>query len=65
MGFNYSKKCLSMRDDGSVWNQELFAKFLASTKQYAKGAKMSFAGFKKEKDILSTIEYLKSFQSLN
>jgi cytochrome c len=54
-----------MRDDGRVWDQELFAEFLASSKQYAKGTKMSFAGFKKEKDILSTIEYLKSFQSLN
>jgi len=26
---------------------------------------MSFSGFKKEKDIISTIEYLKSFQTLN
>jgi len=41
------------------------AALLASPKQYANGTKMSFSGFKKEKDIISTIEYLKSFQTLN
>ena len=64
-GFKYSKIFKSMRDDGRVWDKESMAEFLASPKQYAKGTKMSFAGFKEEKDILSTIEYLKSFQSLN
>ena len=64
-GFKYSKIFKSMRDDGRVWDEESMTEFLASPKQYAKGTKMSFAGFKKEKDILSTIEYLKSFQSLN
>ena len=60
-GFKYSKIFKSMRDDGRVWDEESMTEFLASPKQYAKGTKMSFAGFKKEKDILSTIEYLKSF----
>ena len=64
-GFKYSKIFKLMRDDGRVWDEESMTEFLASPKQYAKGTKMSFAGFKKEKDILSTIEYLKSFQSLN
>ena len=64
-GFKYSKIFKSMRDDGRVWDEESMTEFLASPTQYAKGTKMSFAGFKKEKDILSTIEYLKSFQSLN
>ena len=64
-GFKYSKIFKSMRDDGRVWDEESMTEFLASPKQYAKGTKMSFAGFKKEKDILSTIEYLKSFQFLN
>ena len=64
-GFKYSKIFKSMRDDGRVWDEESMTEFLASPKQYAKGTKMSFAGFKKEKDILSTIEYLKSFQALN
>ena len=64
-GFKYSKIFKSMRDNGRVWDEESMVEFLASPKQYAKGTKMSFAGFKKEKDILSTIEYLKSFQALN
>ena len=54
-----------MRDDGRVWDEESMAAFLAAPKQYAKGTKMSFSGFKKEEDIVSTIEYLKSFESFN
>jgi cytochrome c len=54
-----------MRDDGRLWDEESMAVFLAAPKQYAKGTKMSFSGFKKEEDIVSTIEYLKSFESFN
>jgi cytochrome c len=64
-GFKYSKIFKSMRDDGRVWNEESLAEFLAAPKQYAKGTKMSFAGLKNDEDIVSTIEYLKSFQSIN
>ena len=64
-GFKYSKIFKSMRDDGRVWDEESMAAFLAAPKQYAKGTKMSFSGFKKEEDIVSTIEYLKSFESFN
>ena len=64
-GFKYSKVLKSMKEEGRIWDEEAMAAFLASPKQYAKGTKMSFSGFKKEKDIISTIEYLKSFQTLN
>ena len=64
-GFKYSKVFKSMRDNGRVWDEESMSAFLAAPKQYAKGTKMSFSGFKKEEDIVSTIEYLKSFESYN
>ena len=64
-GFKYSKVFKSMRDNGRVWDEESMSAFLAAPKQYAKGTKMSFSGFKKEEDIVSTIEYLKSFESLS
>ena len=64
-GFKYSKVFESMRDNGRVWDEESMSAFLAAPKQYAKGTKMSFSGLKKEEDIVSTIEYLKSFESYN
>ena len=54
-----------MRDDDRERPEEAIAAFLAALKQYAKGTKMSFLGFKKEEDIVSTIEYLRSFESFN
>ena len=64
-GFKYSKVFKAMKDEGRVWDEESMAAFLAAPKKYAKGTKMSFSGFKKDEDIVSTIEYLKSFQTLN
>ena len=54
-----------MKDEGRVWDEESMSAFLAAPKKYAKCTKMSFSGFKKDEDIVSTIEYLKSFQTLN
>ncbi len=59
--FKYSKNMAAMGAEGVVWNDETLAAFLAKPKAYIKGTKMSFSGFKKEKDIAATIEYLKSF----
>ena len=64
-GFKYSKVFKAMKDEGRFWDEESMAAFLAAPKKYAKGTKMSFSGFKKDEDIVSTIEYLKSFQTLN
>jgi cytochrome c len=59
--FKYSKNMAKMGAEGVAWNDETLAAFLAKPKAYIKGTKMSFSGFKKEKDIAATIEYLKSF----
>jgi len=50
-----------MGEEGTVWNEETLAEFLTKPKKYVKKTKMSFAGLKKEKDILAVTEYLKSF----
>jgi cytochrome c len=59
-GFKYSKTMSQMGADGEVWNEETLASFLAKPKAYVKKTKMSFAGLKKEKDVLAITEYLKS-----
>jgi len=43
-----------------VWDEANLAAFLTKPKKFLKGTKMSFAGLKKEKDILAITEYLKS-----
>ncbi|MDF1803130.1 c-type cytochrome [Thalassovita sp.] len=60
-GFKYSKTMKAMGEEGTVWNEETLAEFLTKPKKYVKKTKMSFAGLKKEKDILAVTEYLKSF----
>ena len=59
-GFKYSKAMKQLGVDGEVWNEESLAAFLTKPKAYIKKTKMSFAGLKKEKDILAITEYLKS-----
>ncbi|MDP7186627.1 MAG: c-type cytochrome [Paracoccaceae bacterium] len=59
-GFKYSGALSGMADQGLIWTDEALAGFLRNPKAYAKGTKMSFAGLKKETDILAVIEYLKS-----
>ncbi|MGH1413656.1 MAG: c-type cytochrome [Pelagimonas sp.] len=56
-GFKYSKV---MKGHGGVWDEETLTAFLTKPKKYMKGTKMSFAGLRKDADILAMIEYLKS-----
>ncbi|PYG27073.1 c-type cytochrome [Pelagimonas varians] len=56
-GFKYSKV---MAGYGGVWDEATLTTFLTSPRKMMKGTKMSFAGLKKDEDILAMIEYLKS-----
>jgi len=60
-GFNYSSSFKTAQGEGRVWDAASLAEFLTAPKKYMKGTKMSFKGFKKEKDIAAVLEYLKSF----
>lgn len=60
-GFKYSKALLAkVEEESLVWTEENIAEYLKKPKAYIKGTKMSFAGLKKEKDIVNVIAYLKS-----
>ena len=56
-GFRYSS---AMTDAGFVWDEATLAAFLAKPKDVVPGTSMTFAGLKKEDDILNLIAYLKS-----
>ena len=55
-GFKYSD---AMIEHGVEWNDETLAEYLAAPKKVVKGTKMSFAGLRKEKDIVNILAYLK------
>ncbi len=58
-GFKYSNVFKSAADEGRVWDDESLAAFLTKPKEYFKGTKMSFAGFKKEEEVKAVIAYLR------
>lgn len=58
--FKYSKTMSEMGAEGIVWTEETLAEFLAKPRDYVTKTKMSFAGLKKEDDIVAITEYLKS-----
>jgi len=60
-GFKYSKTIVAMGEEGIVWDDATLAEFLRKPKDYIKGTKMSFAGFKKDEDIAAVTAYLKTF----
>ena len=60
-GFKYSKAMTKAGEDGIVWNAETLDKYLEKPRQYIKGNRMGFAGFKKEEDRANVIAYLKKF----
>ena len=57
-GFKYSNVFAAAADEGRVWDEESLTAFLAKPKEYFKGTKMSFAGFKKPEDIAAVIAYI-------
>lgn len=60
-GFRYSNVFQAAAEEGRVWDDDSMAGFLSKPKEYFKGTKMSFAGFKKEDDIAAVIAYLREF----
>ncbi len=60
-GFKYSKALMAMAEDGLVWDEAALTAFLAKPKAFMKGTKMSFAGLRKEEDLIAITAYLQSF----
>lgn len=61
-GFKYSSAMTKAADGGLVWSEDELAAFLTKPRDYLKGTKMSFAGFRSEDDIAAVIAYLKTFE---
>jgi len=60
-GFRYSGAMKTAAGAGLIWTPEELAAFLMKPKEYMKGTRMSFSGFKKKDDVEAVIAYLTSF----
>ena len=59
-GFKYSGPFKTAAEEGRVWDEDSLTAFLAKPKEYFKGTKMSFPGFKDEGEIAAVLAYLRS-----
>lgn len=62
--FKYSKSMTEEGKNGLVWSDEALTAFLTKPKSVVMKTKMSFAGLKKEDDIVNIIAYLKTFSEV-
>jgi cytochrome c len=60
-GFRYSRQFTAAGDDGLVWTEETLAEFLTNPRDYIKGTRMSFRGFRDAADVGAVTAYLKTF----
>ncbi len=59
-GFSYSTVFKTAAEEGRVWDDDSMGAFLTKPRDYFKGTKMAFAGFKKPEDVEAIIAYLKA-----
>ena len=59
-GFAYSRPFRTAADEGRVWDEESLTAFLAKPKEYIKGTKMAFPGFRDASEIEAVLAYLQS-----
>lgn len=59
--FKYSDASHEAAEGGLVWTEENLAEYLASPRKFMPGNKMSFAGLRKEQEIVDVIAYLKQY----
>lgn len=60
-GFRYSRQFQQAGEEGLVWTAETLHDFLSQPRDYIKGTRMSFRGFRDESDITAVTAYLQSF----
>ncbi|MCR9088911.1 MAG: cytochrome c family protein [Rhodobacteraceae bacterium] len=58
--FKYSDALMAMAADGLVWDEASLTGYLTKPKDFMDGTKMSFAGLRKEDDIVNVIAYLQA-----
>jgi cytochrome c len=60
-GFRYSRQFVAAGEEGLVWTPETLHDFLMKPRDYIKGTRMSFAGFRDDSDIAAVTAYLQTF----
>lgn len=60
-GFRYSRQFVAAGEDGLVWTPETLAEFLTKPRDYIKGTRMSFRGFRDASDTDAVSAYLQTF----
>ncbi|WP_068114690.1 c-type cytochrome [Tropicimonas marinistellae] len=60
--FKYSANLLELAEGGLTWDDATLSAYLTKPKDVVPKGKMSFAGLKKEDDIVNVIAYLNTFE---
>ena len=60
-GFRYSRQFVAAGEDGLVWSPDTLAEFLAQPRDYIKGTRMAFRGFRDPGDADAVAAYLQTF----
>jgi cytochrome c len=60
-GFRYSRQFVAAGAEGLVWTPETLHDFLMKPRDYIKGTRMSFAGYRDEDDIAAVTAYLQTY----
>ncbi|PRY21854.1 cytochrome c [Aliiruegeria haliotis] len=61
-GFKYSDNLLELAEGGLTWDDATMAAYLTKPKDVVPKGKMSFAGLRKDADIVNVIAYLRTFE---
>ena len=61
-GFNYSDALSEKAAEGLAWSEENLTAYLSNPKEFIPGNRMSFAGLRKDDDIVNLIAYLATFE---
>lgn len=59
-GFRFSRQFVAAGEEGLVWNDETLHEFLLKPRDFIKGTRMSFAGYRDESDIAAVTAYLRT-----
>ena len=60
--FNYSEALLQKAEEGLTWSEENLTAYLSKPREFIPGNRMSFAGLRKDEDIVNVIAYLATFE---
>lgn len=60
-GYKYSKAMAEKGEEGMVWDEPTLTAYLTKPREVVPGTKMSFAGLRKESEIMDVLAYLAQY----